>query len=63
MKGTTLSLGLVRFIPGARTVLEAGRTFNRQHMSAVLELSALIIAWSAVMAMSLALAGLLLGEH
>jgi hypothetical protein len=63
MKGITFSRGFVRFPSLGNTFLEAGKIFDKQRLSPALELSALIVAWSAVMAMSLAVAGLLLGEQ
>jgi len=65
MKSSGFYEELVRYSYRARTFLDAhcGKTLNKQNLSVTLECLALIIAWSAVSAMILAVAGFLLGEQ
>jgi hypothetical protein len=65
MKISRLPQAFIQCSSGAVTFLDASfrKVLNREHLSLTLELSALIIAWSAVIAIGLAVAGFLLGEQ
>jgi len=65
MKTSSFYEEFVRYSYRARTFFDAhcGKTLNKQNLSVILEWLALIIAWSAVSAMILAVAGFLLGEQ
>lgn len=65
MKGSTFSQGIVRYASQASTFVDSvtRKGSSRVHLSVALEWLALILVWSAVLAMGLAVAGALLGEQ
>jgi hypothetical protein len=63
MRGTTLFHEFVRRTPAEGSFLEGRKVLSQQHLSVALEVSALVIVWSAIIAISIAIAGLLLGEQ
>jgi len=65
MKSSTVSQGFVRCTSRAKAFLAAysGKTLNKQRLSVAMGWLAVIIVWSTVIAMSVAVAGFLLGER
>jgi len=65
VKSSMFFRDFTRYTSHAHSIVDAycGKSFNKHHLSVALEGFALIVVWSAVTAMMLAVASFLLGEQ